>query len=122
MFARWGQPLAAQSSCMRAADLKREARLNTLPPWVREHLLDLIGAGRVRLCKSLPLPWEFALSRAAARHCWDERRAQTALRTNIENEAEEQLEPAHVAETVWQRLRLTRMVLPKDIRPGKQPR
>ncbi len=113
---------ADKASHWRQADLKREVRLNKMPEWVRENLLDLIGTGRIRLCKSLPLPLEFVMNRKDAKHWHCQQQSLTAKRKRILESGEEQLEPRCLSENLWRQLKLTRQVLPSSARPGKHPR
>ena len=104
----------------RHADLQREKRVNEMPEWVRENIFDLVRDGRMRLCKTLPMPAEFMLSKADARHCQQE--TVTAKRKHIDKEREKQLQPSALAESLWRHLNVSREALPSHARPGKRPR
>ena len=58
--------------------------MNEMPEWVRENIFDLVRDGRVRLCKTLPMPAEFMLSKADAGHYQQE--TVTAKRKHIDKE------------------------------------
>ena len=109
-----------KGSHWRQADRQREKRVNEMPEWVRENILDLVRAGRMRLCKTLPMPAECMLSKADARHCQQD--TVTAKRKHIDKEGEKQLQPSALAESLWRHLNLSRNALPSHARPGKRPR
>ena len=109
-----------KGSHWRQADWQREKRVNEMPEWVRENILDLVRAGRMRLCKTLPMPAECMLSKADARHCQQD--TVTAKRKHIDKEGEQQLQPSALAESLWRHLNLSRNALPSHARPGKRPR
>ena len=103
----------------RKANVQRDLRLQNAPVWIGEHLLDLCATRQVRLCKHLPLPWEFAVSATEAR---DTQQSATVKRKRVEESTRRQLEPESLSARLWQHLGVTRHVLPSHARPGRRPR
>lgn len=108
---------STRSSHWRKADIDRNVRSEHAPVWMGEHLLDLVATNQVRLCKHLPLPWEFAVSAAEAR---DTDSSATAKRKHVEESSKQHLEPESLSSRLWQHLGVTRQVLPSHARPGSK--
>ena len=106
------------TSHWRKADIERNVRSEQAPVWMGKHLLDLVATGQIRLCKNLPLPWEFAVSSVEARD--KDSLSTTKKRKRIEESSKQQLEPDRLPSRLWQHLGVTRQALPAHARPGSK--
>jgi hypothetical protein len=104
----------------KGAHLRREVELLRRPLWFGTPLVDLVKSGQIDLCKSLPWPDQFMLSRQECKR--EAPQCATKRRRTLEQMADKSYEPDHMDQSLWQRLGISVLSLPGHLRPGTNPR
>ena len=98
--------------------MRNEARLHKLPPWIASHLVDVVVKRQMILCKLMPRVDRFLMSKT---DCEENLSAQQKRQRKDAN-ADNLWEPKQLSAKLWQQLGITTHSLSRNIRPGAKPR
>ena len=108
--------------CVRRAEVKNKVRLLNRPAWFSSLLQDLLCTKQLHLCKALPRPEDFILSREEKAVSRWQHQTRSAKRALVVASAEEQMNPKTLPKELWQHMKIGQLVVPSCLRPGKRPR